>query len=416
MWEIRYMVALWRDEALDGKDFVSMLKEEIQLSNKSDPRYIVRFNSKKDYDACISSLKADEHSPASESIQDLTIIHAISCPLRTRKPFSEAPQLKSIERDTKITIHNNFFQGLSPQQPISSPTEKMKLYNGMQMIPWGVNHIKAPHAWKRSLGGTVQIGVIDTGIDPTHPDLKLSVYRGINLLAPGMLPMDDNGHGTHIAGIIAASSSRQGILGVAPQASIHAVKAFDRMGSAFVSDIIAGINWCVVNQMNIINMSFGMRTYSRALEGAIRNAYKAGIIIVASCGNEGKRASIDYPARFPQVVSVGAVTRNGKVAAFSNKGKRIDIYAPGEKIFSCWLGGKYNELSGTSMATAHVSGVVALMQSLHPGLDPMFIKQTLKRNTVPLAKDKRTDAPGYLNARRAVSAIHKLEKNGKPGV
>jgi subtilisin len=387
---------------LDNKDFVSMLKEEIRLSKQSDKKHIIRFNSKRDYDACISYMKTVLQSPESDCIQDLKIINAISCSLRPGTPLIEAPQVKSIEVDTKISIH----AGIVPQQPGNS-SGKMKLYNGSQIVPWGVNHIKAPHAWKRSLGSRIQIGVIDTGVDPTHPDLKLSIYRGVNLLALGALPMDDNGHGTHIAGIIAASSSRQGILGVAPLASIHAVKAFDFMGSAYVSDIIAGIDWCVENDMDIINMSFGMRSYSKSLEGASHNALKAGIVVVASCGNEGKKASIDYPARFSQVVSVGAVTRTGKVAAFSNKGKRIDIYAPGEKIFSCWLNGKYNELSGTSMATAHVSGVVALMLSLKPELDPMVIKQTLKRNTVPLSKEKREGAPGYLNARRAVSAIMK---------
>ena len=109
-----------------------------------------------------------------------------------------------------------------------------------------------------------------------------------------------------------------------------------------------------------------MKSYNRALEQAVLNAYYRGKVIVASSGNDGKRKTIDYPARFPQVVSVGATTRIGKIAPFSNRGKQIDIYAPGERVYSSWLHGKYNELSGTSMATAHVSGVIALMLAIEP--------------------------------------------------
>jgi len=404
MWEIHDTALYVEGWALDTEDLVGMLHEEIHLSKGSAQKHIIRFNRKEDYTACLARMQsASREAPGSTAFIDLKIINAISCTLRRGNSLLKAPQIKSIEADICIKLHDAETSGT--KGTIGTSPRPNKPYNGSQLIPWGVSQIKAPLAWKRSLGNRVRIGVVDTGVDPTHPDLKLSVYRGINLLNPNLLPNDDNGHGTHIAGIIAASSNRQGILGVAPQASIHAVKAFDKQGSAYVSDIIAGIDWCVDNDMDIINMSFGMNTYSQALEVAIKNAYKSGKIIVASCGNEGKRSSIDYPARFTQVVSVGALTRSGKVASFSNKGKRIDIYAPGEKIYSCWLGGNYHELSGTSMATAHVTGTVALMLGIRPSLKPQQIKQTLKRHSIALSKDRRDSSPGYLNARRAVVAI-----------
>ncbi|WP_237088833.1 S8 family peptidase [Paenibacillus larvae] len=245
-------------------------------------------------------------------------------------------------------------------------------------------------------------------MDYSHPDLRQSISRGINLVHRQALPHDDNGHGTHIAGTIAASSTHSGILGVAPKARIHPVKAFDHNGSAYVSDIIAGIDWCVQQNLDIINMSFGMKTYSKSLEQAVLNAYNSGKIIVASSGNDGKKATIDYPAQLSHVISVGAITSNNKVASFSNRSNLIDIYAPGEKIYSAWLGGKYNELSGTSMATAHVSGVIALILAIKPDLKLMAVKKLLKRSSLTGNKSRNTTVEiRRLHARRAVLAVIK---------
>ncbi len=136
-------------------------------------------------------------------------------------------------------------------------------------IPWGVQEIQAPQAWSSTTGHRIKVGVIDTGVDFSHPDLRQSLARGINLLNRGALPHDDNGHGTHIAGTIAAANQLHGMIGVAPRPTIYPVKAFDQNGSAFVSDIILGIEWCVRNRMDVINMSFGMKTRSKSLLNAV---------------------------------------------------------------------------------------------------------------------------------------------------
>lgn len=390
---------------LNSNEFANMLFEEIQSPSGMSTKHILQFHNRQTYRACVSRLKQlNRGKKKVQSYQDLHIINAISCPLNVHSAVLHCPQVKSAEEDKKVRIRAFPMRSTAASEGALSSSF---MYKGSQMIPWGIKQIKAPLAWKKTLGGQIKIGVIDTGIDFMHPDLKSSIGNGLNLLFPGALPIDDNGHGTHIAGIIAGSSKSQGILGVAPKASIHAVKAFDMVGSAYVSDIIAGINWCVENKMDIINMSFGMSTYSRALEKAVKNAYDAGKIIVASCGNEGKKQSIDYPARFEQVVSVGATTRTGKVASFSNKGKRIDVYAPGEKIFSSWLYGRYNELNGTSMATAHVTGVIALMMSTKPNLKPSQVKQLLKRSSISITNGKTSKLPGQINARRAISILKK---------
>src|SRR5690606_18357166 len=160
---------------------------------------------------------------------------------------------------------------------------------------------------------------------------------------------------------------------VAPHALIAPVKAFDFDGSAYVSDIILAIDWCVKNNIDVINMSFGMRTKSKALWDAVMRAYNKGVIIVASSGNDGKIKTIDYPARYTHTIAVGATNSFRKIAPFSNRGSYIDIYAPGDRIVSAWLNGEYHEMSGTSMATSHVSGAIAILLERYPRLAPQQI-------------------------------------------
>jgi subtilisin len=298
----------------------------------------------------------------------------------------------ALEPDSRIAVHGTVR---------SAPAVE-------QGIPWGVKQIRAPMAWRLTTGYRIKVGVIDTGVDFSHPDLRHSISRGINLLARSMLPHDDNGHGTHIAGTIAAANQLHGMVGVAPRAVIHPVKAFDHNGSAYVSDIILGIEWCIRNRMDIINMSFGMKTRSRALLAAVQNAWRAGIIIVASSGNDAKRKAIDYPARFPQTVSVGATTRMRRIAPFSNRGSLVDIYAPGDKIISAWLRGKYNEMSGTSMSTSHVTGAIALLLAYRPGLSPAEIKEILRNSMNPLRGAKAPKRTGEIDVMRMLAAADRL--------
>jgi len=268
-------------------------------------------------------------------------------------------------------------------------------------IPWGVRRIQAPKAWKYAIGKKIRIAVIDTGVDYSHPDLEHAVRTGYNVLQPHLPPHDDNGHGTHIAGTIAARGNSSGMTGTAPDAEIYPVKAFDHQGSASISDIVAGIEWCIENRMAIINMSFGMRRDSLALREAVRRAYRAGIVIVASAGNDGKRQA-DYPASYPEVISVGATSRNRQVLSMSNRGEKIDIYAPGEKVMSTWPGGDYCVLRGTSMAAGYVSGAVALLLSMGRRLTPKQVKSILTQNTTPVSHAARRVKTGELNVWAAI--------------
>ncbi len=361
-------------------------------TDKATVKRIIRFQHASDYRTFIQQLPAvTSSSSPRKRIRQMNSIRAISCRLPAQETLEQFSGRIWIEKDCKISVH--------------AGAQKSTFID--KGIPWGVNQIKAPLAWSTTTGHRIKVGVIDTGVDFSHPDLYHSLSRGINLMNRSMLPHDDNGHGTHIAGTIAAANQLQGMIGVAPRALISPVKAFDHNGSAFVSDIILGIEWCIRNRMNVVNMSFGMKTKSKALLSAVINAYNAGIIIVASSGNDGKQRSVDYPARYPQTISVGATNKLRRVAPFSNRGLFIDVYAPGDKIVSAWLRGKYNEMSGTSMATSHVSGAIALLLAHKPGLAPAEIKNIIKRSVQPLRGNKARRTVGELDVMRMIQAVDK---------
>ncbi|MFS1511209.1 S8 family peptidase [Chengkuizengella sp. SCS-71B] len=366
------------------------------VTRQSVTRQIIRFNNRKEYQSCLRQIKKLKPSLSKLShIQPIGIIHAISCPLYSSKNLISHPAIRFIEKDTKIKMH--------------SPTNFAPIETELKSpIPWGVQEIKAPQVWKYTKGDGIKISVIDTGVDFNHPDLKEQLRRGFNFIYPHMPPWDDNGHGTHIAGTIAASNENMGVVGTAPRAELYPIKAFDYRGTAYSSDIIQAIEWSIRNQMNIINMSFGMSNRSQSLLDAIKQANELGIITVASSGNDGKRENVDYPARFTPTISVGATSTKKRLASFSNKGKNIDIYAPGERIFSTWPNRKYAELNGTSMATSHVSGIVALMLSINRNLSPVKIKTILKKTGTPLNKSSKKNTPKEINAIRAIRSVKKM--------
>ncbi|HCC47335.1 MAG TPA: peptidase S8 [Elusimicrobia bacterium] len=225
-------------------------------------------------------------------------------------------------------------------------------------IPWGVARVNAAAAWDYTAGKGVKVAVIDTGVDFNHPDLAPNYKGGYNAVDPAAAPLDDQGHGTHVAGTIAAVRDNSGVAGVAPAADLYAVKVLDKNGSGQYSWIIAGIEWAIEHRMQVINMSLGGGSGNEALRLVMEKAGEAGITVVCAAGNDA--GPVNYPAKYPQAIAVSASDSADKIASFSSRGPELAVIAPGVKIHSTLKGGGYGALSGTSMACPHVAGLAVL--------------------------------------------------------
>jgi len=230
---------------------------------------------------------------------------------------------------------------------------------------WGVKHIGAGDVHPYNKGAGINVAIIDTGINLNHSDL--AVAGDVTFVDGTSTGNDDNGHGTHCAGIVAALDNDIGVVGVAPEASIYAVKVLNSSGSGYLSDVVAGIEWAIDNNMDIISMSLGTDYNYLTLRDACDNAYAAGILLVAAAGNDysirrgSERDTVDYPARYDSVIAVGATNDSDVKASWSSTGAALELAAPGVNIYSTYLGNGYTTKSGTSMACPHVAGVAALI-------------------------------------------------------
>ncbi len=227
---------------------------------------------------------------------------------------------------------------------------------------WGVRRLNAPAAWGANQGDGVKVAVVDTGVAPDHPDLKARVAGGFNALDKDKPFADDHGHGTHVSGIIAAELDGKGVVGVAPKALIYGVKVLTKEGSGSAWGIISGINWCVENKMQVINMSLGSSQSLGYLNEAVQNAIRAGVTVVAAAGNDS--GAVNYPAAYPGVIAVSALDKDDAIAKFSSRGEQVAFIAPGVKVPSTVPyfhdASGYKSYSGTSMACPHVAGLAAL--------------------------------------------------------
>ena len=238
-----------------------------------------------------------------------------------------------------------------------------------EVLPWGINKIDAEQVW--SLGGAgagVNVGVIDTGISSVHPDLIANIKGGVSEVGYASSWNDDNGHGSHVAGIIGAVDNSIGAIGASPAANLYAIKVLDRRGSGYLSDVIDGVDWAIGSGMNVINLSLGCDCPSESLHDAVARARDAGIVVVAAAGNSG--GSVLYPAAYPEAIAVAAVDSSGVAPYWSSRGPEVDLAAPGKSIYSTYKGTGYATLSGTSMAAPHVAGAAALM--LGAPVDPAY--------------------------------------------
>ncbi|MBI5944987.1 MAG: peptidase S8 [Chloroflexi bacterium] len=227
----------------------------------------------------------------------------------------------------------------------------------------GLNAIRAPQGWGLSTGsGNVTVAIVDSGVDMSHADLAGKITGGYDFVNDDNTPQDDFGHGTHVAGIAAAQGNNgTGIAGVSWGAKVMPLKVLNSTGGGTYANVAAAIVWAADHGAQIINLSLGGASPSVTLEAAVVYAYNKGLLVVAASGNNGGNQVL-YPARYPQVMAVGATNFSNQPASFSNYGPEVDVAAPGENIYSLAPGG-YLTKSGTSMSSAHVSGLAAVLFS-----------------------------------------------------
>jgi len=254
--------------------------------------------------------------------------------------------------------------GLPPQE-----TEVERLPDAADpVVPWGVERISALDAQRRTVQGeTAHVAVLDTGIDPTHEALDANVGEGIGVTpcqgdrVPWECTVawdDDHGHGTHVAGTVAA---RETLLGVGPEITLHSVKVLNQLGVGFTSDIALGLVLTAVRGYDVANMSFG-NGFSRLVQEALEFAADQGVLLVSAAGNDA--GPVGYPASADEVIAVSATNQADELAWFSNRGPEIELAAPGVDVLSTLpRGDNYLELSGTSMASPHVAGTAGLLMA-----------------------------------------------------
>lgn len=239
---------------------------------------------------------------------------------------------------------------------------------------WGLPKIGAPAAWDVTLGrSSVVVAVIDTGADASHPDLaaRVDTANDWDFVNSDDVADDDNGHGTHVSGIVAATEGDGvGTVGVAPRCTILPVKVLSANGSGSSDDVAAGIRYAANHGAKVINLSLAATVADPVMGSAIVYAQGLGCVVVAAAGNEGSSGGADYPARYAGVVGVAAIDRYNARASFSNYGTGVDIAAPGKAVLSTVPGGGYEAFDGTSMASPFVAGVAALVLSANPTWSP----------------------------------------------
>lgn len=275
-----------------------------------------------------------------------------------------------------------------------------------EALPWGVDRINADLAWATTKGLAIKVGIVDTGIDLSHPDLIANIKGNVNTINPLKSGNDDNGHGTHVAGTVAAVDNTIGVIGVGPEIYLYAVKVLSRNGSGWLSDIIEGLQWCINNGMQVVNMSLGTYSNIQSFHDAIIAVYNSGIVMVAAMGNDGVSAPL-YPAAYDEVIAVAASDINNQIPNWSNYGSHVDLTGPGVNIYSTYKGSTYKNLSGTSMATPHVAGGAALVltttvgsydSNLNGAWDPIEVQNKLQDTAENLGYNSYQQGAGLVRA------------------
>ncbi|WP_266077211.1 S8 family peptidase [Haladaptatus caseinilyticus] len=270
--------------------------------------------------------------------------------------------------------------------------------------PWGIERVDADVAHANGyLGGGADVAIIDTGIDSDHPDLQDYLGAGRAFVNCSSFYGecyynwdDDNGHGTHCAGIAAANDNSQGVVGVGPNITLHAVKVLNYNGSGSYSDIAAGIEYVADQGWDVGSMSLGGSSGSSALRDACQYAQSSGVLLVGAAGNSGPCSDcVGYPAAYPEVMAVSSTNSSDGLSSFSSTGPEVEIAAPGSDIYSTYPDESYNTLSGTSMACPHVAGAGG--QLMAQGYSNSGARSQLKNTAEDIGLSSNESGSGLLD-------------------
>lgn len=284
-------------------------------------------------------------------------------------------------------------------------TNEKKLFKPDENIPndllfsryqWNLPATETNRGWGLGKGSkNVVVAVVDTGVDLDHPDLKGQILSGHNVVKPSEKPYDDVGHGTHVAGIISALvNNGKGVAGMTWYNKVMPVKVLDQSGSGTTYSVAEGIIWAADHGAKVINLSLGNYAQAEFLHDAIKYAYDKDVVLVAATGNDNTERP-GYPAAYPEVFAVSATDSSMHRASFSNYGDYVDVMAPGASIASTYPGNRYAALSGTSMASPHVSALAALVRSVNPDLTNKEVMDLMRSNVIDLGTPGHDKYFGY---------------------
>ncbi|MCD9024488.1 S8 family serine peptidase [Cohnella silvisoli] len=365
----------------------------VQAKTETTTEYLVGFKKGIDSQEHLKKSKKIKHQQKKKFNTQNTIMMDLDA--AEISELSKDPNVTFVEKNEKISIQTI---------QISESTEASgQTSNSIEILPWGNVAVGANLQQEGDLQGEgIKVAVLDTGIS-SHPDLVIK--GGVSFDTSSTNYTDNNGHGTHVAGIIAAQQNTIGVVGIAPKVDLYGVKVLNDAGNGTYAQVIQGIEWAIDNNMNIISMSFSGTADSQALHQVISQAQQAGILLIAAAGNLGSGTETEtYPALYPEVVSVGATTESNQRANLSSTGDQLDIVAPGVNILSTYKDGGYTSLSGTSMAAPYVTGAAAVVWSQHRSENALTIMNSLYDQATPLGPTHEY-GHGLVNLARTLGLI-----------
>lgn len=346
-------------------------------------------------DSLLSSEAQDNIETGNAILGEIGLINSVLIELSETQVTELLQQelVESIEVDREVTIANEAQNVLNSQVTNSST----------QIVPWGIYSTGAYAVNSVDANGEkVKVAVLDTGISKHS---ELSIAGNVSFIELDNGTNDENGHGTQLAGTIAATDDLKGIVGITGNVELYSVKVIDGKGKGYISSVIQGIEWAINQNINVINLSFVSTEDSKLLHQAIKIARDNGILVIAAAGNSGLGDdNIKYPAKYPEVLAVGSVDQAHRRSIFSSTGPELDIVAPGTNILTTNKFGGYSVTSGTSIAAAHVTGAAALLWSKNDEMNADKIIALLKGTATNLGNSNEYGT-GIVNVAKALNVI-----------